>query len=215
MKALQIAALAAAAALLPAPSHADQTNLVQTLSVELMGVAQGPTVTNGGFVMTTTRYVPVDSRAIIAALRTATGTAFSPGSRLFVVTPLDGGDASIQVRDGTTTVDVTAYFAHETLSDTVQGSAWAGNWRSRRVVNTEYNIQRLVLQDAGAPVSLHFDVRGFAAQTSAGNAPGGELDIRAAGTGSRNGTPLILQGFIVVRGQALEVTTSPGGGPAT
>jgi len=214
MKAVKTAALAAALLLAAARSQADQTNLVQNLGIQLMGVMQGRTFTNGNFVVTSARYVPVDSRRIIAALGNATANTFSPTSRLAVVTPLAGGFASIQVRDGATAVDVTGFFVHENLSDIVHSAYSTG--RGHRSVSTDYNLQRLALQDSGgSSLSLHFDVRGFATDTSFGDAPGGVLDIRASGTGDREGSLLILQGDIVVRGQTLEVVSDSGPGPAT
>jgi hypothetical protein len=210
MKAAKLAILTAIMTLAVARSYADQTNLVQNLSIQLLGVAQGRSVTNGSYVMSTANWVSVDTRRVIAALGAATLNTFSPTSRLAVITPLEGGFSSIQVRDGNLQVDVTGFFAQEQLSDTIRSAYF--NRRPPRAVTVDYSIQRLTLQDSegSAPLTLHFDVRGFAVETSSNRGPGSELNVNASGAGDRNGNLLILQGSITVRGGTLEVI--PGGG---
>lgn len=211
MKAFGLSTLAILLSLgVATPGHADQTNMVQTVSIQLFGVSQGGTFTNRGFVVTSADVTRVDTRRVIAALGVATMNSFSSTSRLVVVSPLGGGGASIQVRDGANAVDVSGFFVYEQLSDTVTSSLF--NLRSGRSFSTDYSIQRLALQDnEGAPaLGLHFDVRGFATENSTNSGEAREVRIDAAGTGDRNDSLLILQGTISVRGRTLEVV--PGGG---
>jgi hypothetical protein len=210
MKALKLAALTALLATLSvAHSFADQTNLVQNLQIQLLGVSQGGTWSNSNVTVTSANFTGVDTRRVIAALGAATGNSFGRGSALVLVTPLDGSPVLVQVRDGATSVDVTGFFVKEQLSDSVESSVHTR--RNGRSFATVYNIQRLALQDsAGYPaLNLHFDVRGFAVQNSAGQ--GSYLTINASGSGDRNGNLLILQGNINVRGGTIEVVPSGGG----
>jgi len=158
--------------------------------------------------------VYIDTRQVIQAIGTATANTFSGRAKLVLVTPLGGGYSSIQIRDGNNSVDVTSLFAHDQLSDFVSGSV--SNAFSRNTVNLDYSIQRFALANRGsAMLSLHFDVNGFATETSSGGLPGvSNLAIDVSGSGDLNGNLVILRGAIEVLGGKLEVV--PGGtGPAT
>lgn len=211
MKALKLTTLTIFFGLAVAQSYADQTNVVQNVSIQLFGVRQGGTYTNRGFVITSADVARVDARRVIAALGAATMNSFSSTSRLVVVTPLGGGASSFQVRDGGNAVDVTGFFTYEQLSDSVQDSFL--NTRTGRSFSTDYSIQRLALHDAeGCPaLTLSFDVRGFATVSSTNGGQSSEVRIEAAGTGNRGEDLLIIQGTINVRGRMLEIV--PDGGP--
>lgn len=188
-------------------AHADNTNVVQNLSVQLRGVQPGGPVTNRNTITTGLSPARIENRDIIQALGLATSNLFSRAAKLVIVTPLGGGDSAIQVRDGTNRVDVSDYFRHtQQSSDSVSGSV--SNTVTLRSVNLDYSIQRFSLRDAeGKPaLGLHFDVRGFAAERTTTRASFLELD--AAGTGDANGSLLILHGEIDIQGDRLEVVPS-------
>ncbi len=184
-------------------AHADNTNVVQNLSIQLRGVQPGGPVTNRNTITTGLSPAKIENRDIIKALGLSTSNQFSRSAKLVVVTPLGGGDSAIQVRDGSNQVDVSDYFRHTQLSDSVSGSV--SNTVTLRSVNLDYSIQRFSLRDAeGKPaLGLHFDVRGFAAERTAARA--GNLELEAAGAGDANGSPLILHGEIDIQGDRLEV----------
>jgi hypothetical protein len=193
-------------------AHADSTNVVQNLSVQLRGVQPGGPVTNRNTITTGLSSARIENRDIIQALGLATSNLFSRAAKLVIVTPLGGGGAAIQVRDGTNRVDVSGYFRHTQSSDSVSGSV--SNTVTLRVVNLDYSIQRFSLHDVeGKPaLGLHFDVRGFAAERTTARASFLELD--AAGTGDAGGSLLILHGEIDIQGDRLEVVPTVSG-PAT
>ena len=213
MKAFKPMTLAIMFGLGMAQGYADQTNVVQNVSIQLFGVSQGGTYTNRGFVVTMADMARVDTRRVIAALGVATMNSFSSTSRLVVVTPLGGGAASFQVRDGAATVEVNSFFTYEQLTDSVRSAFY--NIRGGRSFNTDYSIQRLALQDSdGSPaLPLHFDVRGFTTENSMNSGGISDVRIDGAGAGDRDGNLLILQGNISVRGWALEVVPDGGGNP--
>ncbi len=209
MKIVKKAVLSALISLGVFQAQADQTNVVQNLAVHLRGVQPGGPVTNQSIIKTGLRPAKIENRDIITALGTATSNLFSRAARLVIVTPLGGGDSSIQVRDGNLQVEVTGFFRHEQVSESVSGSV--SNPATHRTVGLEYSIQRFALRDAEeAAVGLHFDVRGFAAERSPDNSHGGvgQLHLDAAGTGDAGGNLLILDGKIEVLGGRLEVVPS-------
>jgi hypothetical protein len=210
MKSLQLTTLTVLLGLAAAPSYADHTNVVQNLSLQLFGVRQGGTITNRNFIITSADVVRVDTRRVIVALGAATGNSFSSVSRLVVVSPLGGGPATFQVRDGGNTVDVSAFITYEQLSDAVQDSFF--NARSGRSFSTEYSLQRLALHDGeGSPaLKISFDVQGFTTESSSNGGGTTEVQIDAAGTGLRDADLLIIQGTVNVRGRALEVVPDSG-----
>lgn len=208
MKVLKLAILAISLGLGPIQTYADQTNVVQDLRIQLFGVSQGGTSTTSG-----ASFVFVDSRRVSQVLAAATGNTFSSTGRLVVVTPLGGGPSSIQVRDGSTKVDVTSFFVYQTLSGSVDSSFL--NTRSRRSFSLEYNIERFALQDTVGfpPLGLHFDVNGFAVRRTTPQI--NDLRIDVSGTGDRGGILIIFRGSIEVRGGTLEVQSGGGGGVVT
>jgi hypothetical protein len=210
MKSITLAIVALAIGLGAARTNADQTNLVQNVRVQLYGISQGGTSTNGSIITTAANFTPVDTRRVIAALGTATGNTFSFASRLVLVTPLGGGAPSVQVRDGSNTVDVTGFVVYQSLSGTVEESF--ENTRTGRAFSTDYSVQQIALQDNGGypSLTLHFNVTGLAVLSSASR--GGNLNINAVGTGDSSGNSLILQGTISLSGGTLEVVSGGGGG---
>ena len=196
-----------------AQAQAQQTNMVQNLSIQLFGVSQGGSFSFGGTTGTNVNSTRIDTRQVIQALATATFNTFSPTSKLVVVTPLGGGDPRIQVRDGNNDpVDVTDYFNFQALTDSINGST--SNSRNGRSTSVSYQIARFALQDAdGQTLSLHFDVNGFTSTSSStgGFLPQGPItDANVAGSGDRNGGLIILQGSIEIFGKTLEVVSGGG-----
>ena len=196
-----------------AQTYADQTNLVQNVSIQLFGVRQRGTVSNGNLEMTMVDVVRVDTRRTIQAIGEATGHSFSFTAKLVLVSPMNGNAPSFQIRDGTTKVDVSSFFAYEQLTGSVH--SLVRNRRNGNSVGTDYSIQRLVLQDGAgsAPLALHFDVNGFARQITVGDRPGADVTMDVSGSGDRNGSLLILQGSIGIFGHQLEVVPEEDPGP--
>jgi len=207
-----MAALAALIGLGISQARADQTNIVQDLDFQLTGVAAGGAVTNHDRVTTGYTQVAIDEKDVIATLGAATGNTFSRHARLVSVTPVAGGVAAIQVRDGTAKVDVTGFFSHQQISDAVSGSV--SNTVRQRTTAYDFSIQQIVLQDdSNYPVlGMHFTLSGFATESSSSTDPSGaeQLTINVSGVGDENGALLILQGTVTMTGSTLEVV--PGGG---
>jgi hypothetical protein len=196
------------------PSRADHTNLVQTLHLQLLGLKQGATTTAGNLTSTSVDAVPVGSRHVIKALGVATGNSFTTDARLMLITPLNGGNSSVEVRDGDAKVDVSGFFYQVLVSASVSSST--SNSRSGRSSGNDYSIQEFVMQDNPdyPPVSLHFSVRGVTVVSSSSSPVAGsssELSASVSGSGDRDGELLILQGGVDVKGRALEVVPD---GPA-
>lgn len=214
MKIVKLAAMAALLSLSVLEARADQTNVVQNIGIHLRGVGPGGPVTNRFSVTSDIAPTKIDTRQVIEALGAGTATAFSGRARLVLVTPLGGGYSSIQIRDGNNSVDVTSFFAHDQLSDFVSGSV--SNVFTRKIFNLDYSIQRFALANSGsASLSLHFDVNGFASETSSSGLAGvSNLQLEVSGSGDLNGNLVILQGSIEVQGGKLEVVAG-GVGPAT
>lgn len=213
MKALKLAVVAAMALGCAAQVHAQTTNLVQNLSIQLYGYSQGGTSKFQNTVVTNVNVVRVDTRQIIQALATATFNSFSSTSKLVVVTPLGGGFSSVQVRDGNKTpVDVSEMFVLEASSGSVEGAIV--NTKTGRGSSVSYGIARFALQDAvGASLNIHFDVNGIAT-TSSNISPSDPqipiIDANVSGSGDRNGNLLILQGSVEIFGRTLEVDSFTG-----
>jgi len=192
---------------------ADQTNLVQNLSIRLGGIATGPTETNGNIVTTSLKSVQVSTKDVIQQLGTATANSFSDKATLVVVTPLPSGNSAIVIRDGSTSVDVSVFFVYEQKSDFVSSSH--ANLKNSHSTSKDYSIQRLALTDSSPnpALTLHFDVQGIGVETTVTAATGShtELDAGVAGSGDENGKPLILEGSFRVYGHLLEVV--PTGPP--
>src|SRR5690349_13179957 len=110
VKWLGMVALLAAA---PVVTRADQTNLVETLSIRLSGISPGQTETNGNLVKTSLAFARVGVGDVVKALSAATGDSFSDKATLVIVTPLSGGNSAIMVRDAGLSVDVTSFFVYE------------------------------------------------------------------------------------------------------
>jgi hypothetical protein len=195
-----------------AQSYADQTNLVQNVSIQLLGIKDGDTFTRGNLIWTTVDVVRLDTRRVVQALGGATGNSFSPAARLVLLTSV-GNSPQFEVRDGATKVDVTRFFVYQLWSGMVHSGVV--NTRTGRSMSTDYSIQRLALVDGEGypPLTAHFDVNGFTTQTSVDDRPGDDVQINGAGPGDRNGDVLILQGEIGIFGHTTEVVagTTDGG----
>jgi hypothetical protein len=204
MKTLRMAVLAALAFLCAGQVHAQQTNLVQNLNIQLFGYSQGGSSSFKNTTITNVNFVQVNTRQIIQALANATMNSFSSTSKLVVVTPLGGGEISVQVRDGSQApVDVSSFFVIETLSGSVTASA--SNTKNGQGTSVSYEIARFALQDdVGGTLNLHFDVNGVTTLNSTTQQVGSNVDANVSGSGDRNGNLMILQGSVDIFGHTLE-----------
>jgi hypothetical protein len=124
-----------------------QSNVVQTLTVNLTGVQQ----TGDG----TTSPAKITNKEIITALSGGSGTngTFSSRARLMTVTPIEGGTTSVIVRDivghGNVDTDVSGNFSMNTAA-TVTKALVAGT-------GTDYSIQTFSFSSG----SVAFNVQGY------------------------------------------------------
>jgi hypothetical protein len=219
MNQLKLTAIAALFAVAALRTNADTTNLVQDVSIQLTGYRQGAARTNSTSIVVGLDSTPVGTAGVIAALGAATGNSFSAGAHLVSVTPVAGGDSSVQVRDGDNTVDVTMFFSHQQFGDTLFTSNTTR--KTGRTLESDFSIQRFALHDAtGFPaLTLHFDLQGVteADDTAVGgvSSPGSDVTASVVGSGDRNGRSTLFQGSITIRGHTTEVVPDdPGdGGP--
>jgi len=209
----KLTAIAALFTLAAFRTNADTTNLVQNITIQLIGYKQGAAQTNKSIVTTDVDTTRVGTAGVIAALGAATGNSFSTAARLVSLTPLPDGNSSIFIRDGANSVDVTGFFVHEQFGDSLHTSV--SSLSTRRTTESDFNIQRFALHDADVPLSIHFDVQGLAedSDTSVGgvSSPGSDLRVNVLGTGDRNSVFMILQGTINVLGHDTEVVPDGGG----
>jgi hypothetical protein len=208
---VKIPALAALLLSTALQSKADQTNLVQHLSIRLSGITQGPTETNKNVVKTSADFARVGTADVIKQLGIATGNSFSDQADLVVVTPLPSGSSSIVIRDGNSSVNVSSFFIYEVKSGFVTSSQ--SNLKTGRTSSTDYSVQRLALIDSpNYPLlSLHFDLQGIAVEmstTGPSMATRTELDASVSGWGDQEGKLLLLEGTFRVHGYSLEVVPS-------
>src|SRR6266481_4633446 len=216
MNQLKLTAIAALFAVAALRTNADTTNLVQDVGIQLTGFRQGSPRTNSTSIVVGVDSSRVGTAGVIAALGASTGNSFSTGARLVSVTPLAGGNSSVQVRDGTNVVvDMTAFFSHQQFGDTLFTSFTTIS--TGRTSESDFSVQRFALHDAGGfpALTLHFDVQGITENndTAVGgvSSPASNLAGNVVGTGDRAGRFMIMQGFITIRGHTLEVV--PDGGP--
>nr|AUN37542.1 hypothetical protein [uncultured bacterium] len=207
MKTLKTIALTFALVTVISQVRADQTNFVQALQVRLQALKQGGTSTNRNVVTTSVNTEVINNRDITAALGPVTGNNFAPTARLVMVTPVGGGNSKVEVRDGNSKVDVTAFFVFEQVGAAVtQGTT---NLRNGNSNHTTYSIQHLVLQDAfGSALTLHFDVRGLSIDNiTRGDNGRLELNAEVSGSGDKNGAAMVLIGTVDITGGTTEVVT--------
>jgi hypothetical protein len=217
-KIIPLAALLLAAALQSASAQVTNTYEALVLNFNLNAVSQGPTTTTSAGAQTSVSVSRVTSRDIIKVLGTATGNTFSARARLVVLTPTNNLENWIvQVQDGTTSVDVTAFIGHQPGPDSV-GSAFVR--RSGDAGSTEYSIDGFTLQDApGFPaLTEHFSVSGFTATSASGvvNRRGqvvgqiDTIDADVSGTGDLNGSVFIIEGTVDAEGIGTQtIVTNP------
>jgi hypothetical protein len=193
--------------------RSDQTNLIQTLDLQLFGMEQGDTVTDGNFAMAMPVTETVGTSQVIAALGAATGKSFSRAAEITVTTLLPDGPPSFTVSDGGALTDVSGFFTYQQLGDSVEN--WLLNLKTGKAFWTTYSIGQLTLQDClgYAPLKLHFALTGMAVESLPGPSPlrpGDGLTATGVGLGDLNGNSMILQGTFAFRGYTLVVL--PGGG---
>jgi hypothetical protein len=208
MNTFKRAVLAVIALVCASQVHAQTTNLVQELGIQLFGFSQGGVTHFGSTVETNVNIVRVDTRQIIQALGVATLNSFSSTSKLVVVSPLDGGTPSVQVRDGNKTpVDVTDFVVLQAVTGSINNSVF--NTKTGRGSIVSYEIARFALQDAdGVTLNLHFDVSGIATSNSTTPMFGPQnstVDANVSGGGDSKGNLIIFQGSVSIFGRTLEV----------
>jgi hypothetical protein len=212
----KLSALAALFVVAAVRTNADTTNLVQDVSIQLTGYSQGAPQTNSTTITVGVDTTSIGNARVIAALGASTGNSFSTAARLVSVTPVAGGDSSVQVRDGANTVDVTAFFSHQQFGATLVTSVTVR--KTGRTSESDFSVQRFAMHDAdGSPaLTLHFDVQGIAENDDSAvggvSSPGSSLTGNVVGTGDRNGRSMIMQGSVSIRGHTLEVVPDDGGG---
>jgi len=213
MKIFKLAIAAAFAFVCTGQLRAQQTNQVQNFNIQLFGFTQGASNQFGAMIETNASFVRISNPQVIQALGAATSNSFSLASKLVAVSPSDGGDFSVQVRDGSNApVDVSGFFTFEAVSDSVNGSVF--NTKTGHGAGVSYEIARFALHDDGnLTLNLHFDVRGFttvSSTTPQSNTRNCGLSASVSGVGERNGQLVILQGSIAIFGRTLEVTSTGG-----
>ena len=119
---------------------------MENIHIRLLGLQQGDTRTNRNLVVTSVDTTWLGTDDIVQAIAGATGNSFSRRGRLVLVTPMDGGTSSVEVRDGDQSVDVTEFFLLEQVGDSVTGSVL--NLRSGNSTQTIYSVQHIALKDA-------------------------------------------------------------------
>jgi hypothetical protein len=213
---LRLALLATALSLTAMQAGADQTNLVRSLTIQLVGLKQGDSSTTRNTTTTTLDRARVDTRDVIDAISAVTSVQFSPQAQLVVITPLPDGAPMVAIRDAGTSTDVSPFFGFEKVSEAVSRST--ANTKTGKYTGSSYSIQRFALQDflAYGALSLHYNVSGIAVETFSNTAypgPRDELEVDVSGAGDSAGQLLILQGTIHLRGYTLEVVPDGGGQP--
>jgi hypothetical protein len=213
MKIFKLAIAAALAFAGAGQLRAQQTNQVQNLNIQLFGFSQGGSNQFGTMIETNATFVRVGNQQVIQALGAATSNSFSIASKLVVVSPLDGGNLSVQVRDGSNApVDVSGFFSFQAVSDSVNGSVF--NTKTGHGASVGYEIARFALGDDGdVPLNLHLDVRGFTTASSTwppSNTRNFGVSANVSGVGEFNGQLEILQGSIAIFGRTVEVTSAGG-----
>jgi hypothetical protein len=209
--------MAACISLASVQAWGDQTNLVRNLDISLVGIEQGGTSTAGNVTTIGVDNVNVETADIVGAIGVATGNNFSSNAQLVAIMPLSGGSATVAIRDGGNSVDVTAFFAESYLSDVVEKSTFHS--KTGKANGSNYSLQQFSLQDSSAyqPLALHYVVSGVTVEDFSIPAipgPRSELSAEVSGTGDIGGNLLLLKGKISISGQTVEVVAG-GGGPAT
>jgi|SRR5579863_5184441 len=216
-KIIAVAALLLAAAIQIPKASAQQTDEVLVLNIQLNTVAQGPTTTGHNITRSQVITSEITSRDVIKALGTATGNAFSRRAQLVLLTPTNDLDKwTVQVRDGTSKVDVTAFFGHQAGLQSV-ASAFV-NSRNGNAGDVSYSIDGFSLQSLPqfVPLGLDFNVSGLTVTTQSGivrqNQVVGQTDRIAAqvsGSGDSQGNLILIQGSISAEGIGTETIAAP------
>ena len=116
---LKLAMLATVLSLAAIQAGADQTNLVRTLTIQLVGLKQGDSSTTRNITTTTVDRARIDTRDLIDAISAVTGLTFSTQAQLVVITPLPNGYPMVAIRDAGTSTDVSPFFGYEKVSQAV------------------------------------------------------------------------------------------------
>ena len=196
------------------------TNLVQNVTFDLTLYEPGPTNVPPPAPVKLLRVTTAD---LIAALGAATSNSFSHDARLVLVTDLGASKAaeSLEIRDGTNTVDVSGYFTATNSELSVSGTAppddllglisgLGADLRRAHELPVTYDI--LYLRMAGHNLKARLEVSGFnttlhtTLDDDGLNVSVDEVSASVAGTGAGvDGTPAIVQGTVSVLGDQIQV----------
>ena len=169
-------------------SNAQTTNIVRGLNFALTAYVQA---SDG--VVTLKR---ISSKDVIAAIATDQAITPSSKSKLILSTPVGADGFTILLRDGTTDTDVTGFFQHSQIGDSV--TKGTGN------TSTVYSIQEVAFHSS----TINFDVQGFTQSKNINVrnvGPASSDNIAAAGIGDMSGSTAVLKGTINSTGPKAEV----------
>ena len=193
--------------------QAAQTNLVQTLHIELSAYTQGPVVTNGFVISSSLNTTRISNQDIIEALGSATTNSFSRDAHLLLMKSLPDGDLKVVIRDGTNSVAVTRFFS----ADHADTKAIRGriNLLTGIASGSEYSFHNFALTDDtnAQPLTIHFELSGLTRATfisllNGKGRPFGtayEYGAIMSGTGDVNGTNALFEGAISGKGRKIEI----------
>ena len=201
----------------PFGAGAAQTNAVQSINLALNLITQGAFKTNSpttNHITSTVVTNTIVTKDVIAWLGTATSNSFSTTARLVRVKHFNAetNSTTVEIRDHTNVVDVTAFFENSSSSDVLE----------KGVVNTVTGVRtgqlfedlHLVLTNT-PPYNLvpHFNVFGFAKVTFVSLTSGsntliadnlGALNLAGGGAGT-NGVRGLITGSAIITGTVTEV----------
>ena len=201
----------------PFGAGAAETNAVQSINFALNLMTQGPFKTNSpttNHITSTVVTNTIVTRDVIGWLGTATSNSFSTTARLVRVKHFNAqtNRTTIEIRDHTNVVDVTAFFNDSSSSDVLE----KGVLNVVTGARTGQLFENLHLVLTNAPtynLVPHFNVFGFAKVTFVSLTSGsntfiadnlGALNLAGGGAGT-NGVRGVITGSAIITGTAIEV----------
>jgi len=210
-------AAAVIAACCSIPARAAQTNAVQTINLQLTLLTQGPFQTNSpatNDITATVTKTTIATKDVIGWLGTATTNDFSSRAKLVRVRHFNAAtnETTIEIRDGTNSVDVSAFFSNTFSSEKVDESIY----NRATGLRTGKQFENLHLELTNAPphnLVAHFNVFGSARLSYVSVASGktvlvaDEINAMAlAGSGAGpGGVPGLMTGSVNINGAVREV----------
>jgi hypothetical protein len=196
---------------------AAQTNAVQTINVQLTLLTQGPFKTNSpatNDISATVLRTTIATKDVIGWLGTATTNVFSANAKLVRVKHFNAtaNDTTIEIRDGTNVVDVSAFFSNSYQTNGVQASIY--NTVTQVRTGKEFGLLHLELTNA-PPYNLvpHFNVfgsetLGYVSLTSGKSvliADEIRAQTLAGGGAGADGVRGFVTGSVTIRGTVREI----------